>query len=107
MALQKTVVYENRSGAWKAVQRALRLRQAVAADDLVQQAVVDLDLLLARSWPAAMQGNLAAADRCLGARSSSVCGWSSGSRGSWASTSVSELLTPPTRTWPVKVTTDT
>lgn len=63
--IAETVGYANRSGAWKAVQRALRLRQAVAADGLVQQSFADLDLLQARSWPAAMEGNLAAADRCM------------------------------------------
>lgn len=57
--------FANRSGAWKAVQRALKLRGASSAETYRSMTLADLDMLLNRNWRAAMSGNIDAVDRCL------------------------------------------
>ncbi len=54
------VGYRTRSGAWRAVRRALNRRTAQAADKYLSQALVDLEAVQQRVWPAAMAGNVGA-----------------------------------------------
>jgi hypothetical protein len=54
------VGYRSRSGAWRAVRRALSRRTAQAADQYVSRALVDLEAVQQRVWPAAMAGNVGA-----------------------------------------------
>ena len=54
------VGYRSRSGAWRAVRRALRRRTAQAADEYLSRALVDLEAIQERVWPAAMAGDIAA-----------------------------------------------
>jgi hypothetical protein len=48
------VGYRSRSGAWRAVRRALNRRTAQAADQYLSQTLVDLEAVQQRAWPAAM-----------------------------------------------------
>jgi len=54
------VGYRSRSGAWRAVRRALTRRTAQAADQYLSKALVELDAVQQRVWPAAMAGNVGA-----------------------------------------------
>ncbi len=49
--------YANRSGAWKAVQAALRAREAESVDEYRLLNLQRLDALLAQVWPDAMRGD--------------------------------------------------
>lgn len=64
-AIARELGFANRSGAWKAVQRALAARAAASADTYREQALIDLDVLQQRNWPSAMRGDGDAIDRCL------------------------------------------
>lgn len=57
--------YANRSGAWKAVQRALRGRTTNAVDQCRQEQLVHLDRVMAAQWDDAMTGNVRAAHAVL------------------------------------------
>ena len=59
-AIAEVLQYRTRSGAWRAVRRALRKRTARAADAYWDSAMTDLELLQQRAWPAAMAGDVAA-----------------------------------------------
>ena len=54
------VGYRSRSGAWRAVRRALRRRTVRAADQYLSKALVDLEAVQQRVWPAAMVGSVGA-----------------------------------------------
>lgn len=70
--IAESVGYANRSGAWKAVQRALERRTVAAADHLVATSFLDLEILQSAAWPAAMSGDLSAIDVCVRATSDRV-----------------------------------
>jgi hypothetical protein len=57
--------FANRSGAWKAVQRALRRQVSEYASAYCAQTLVDLDIMFEKNWSRATHGNLSAIDRCL------------------------------------------
>ena len=64
-AIARELGFAGKSGAWKAVQRALRLRAMESSEAYRNIALADLDMLLEKNWRAAMSGNLEAIDRCL------------------------------------------
>lgn len=57
--------YANRSGAWKAVRRCLARRRDAAAGAYIELQLLDLDLVQQKVWPAAMRGDLPAAEAAL------------------------------------------
>ncbi len=57
--------YANRSGAWKAVNSALRARTAEGVDDYRALEMSRLDALQSSLWADAMSGNVAAVQACL------------------------------------------
>ena len=57
--------YANRSGAWKAVNRALRARTDEAVDEYRALEIARLEELLTAYYPDAMKGDLRAAEMCL------------------------------------------
>ena len=61
--------FTKRSGAWKAVQRALRQRSATAVDRYRMTRYAELEDVHRRWWPAAVAGDLAAVNRVLSASS--------------------------------------
>jgi hypothetical protein len=61
--------FANRSGAWKAVQRALRQRSATAVDRYRMTRYAELEDVHRRWWPSAVAGDLAAINRVLAASS--------------------------------------
>lgn len=63
--IARTLGYANRSGAWKAVTRALRVRQASAGRELWEATMVDLEMLHERAWGRAMRGDPSAVAICL------------------------------------------
>lgn len=70
--IRKQVGYRDRSGAWKAYQRALERRSVPAGadadgmrEDEVNLELLRLDELQKRIWARAMRGDLAAYDRVL------------------------------------------
>jgi hypothetical protein len=54
--------FSNRSGAWKAVQRALDRREAEAVEAYRAHALSDLEMVQERAWGRAMAGQLDAAE---------------------------------------------
>lgn len=63
--------YADRSGAWKAAQRALRRRGAAAADHYVGLQLMELEMMMERAWPQAVDGSIPAAEvmlRCMDRR---------------------------------------
>ena len=67
-AIAEALQYRTRSGAWRAVRRALRKRTARAADAYGDSAMTDLELLQQRAWPAAMAGESDVKTASAGAR---------------------------------------
>lgn len=59
--------FANRSGAWKAVQRALRQRTVSAVDRYRITRYAELEELHRRWWPAAAAGDLSAVGRVVAA----------------------------------------
>lgn len=57
--------YSSRSGAWRAVQRALRKRRDEVADEYLTLELERLDALQCALWDAAMAGDLKAVDAIL------------------------------------------
>jgi len=57
--------FTNRSGAWKAVQRALESRTVKAVDRYRMVRFAELEQGHRITWPAAQLGDLSAVDRCL------------------------------------------
>jgi hypothetical protein len=57
--------FANRSGSWKAVQRALGSRVTSATDRYRMVRYAELDAEHRASWPAAKLGDVAAVSRCL------------------------------------------
>lgn len=57
--------YANRSGAWKAARRCLARRRDLAAGAYIEFTLADLEAVQEKAWPAAMNGNLAAAELAL------------------------------------------
>ncbi len=57
--------YASRSGAWKAVNRALRARTDAAVDEYRALEISRLERLLTGYYPRAMQGDRTAAEMCL------------------------------------------
>ena len=71
--------FAGRSGAWTAVQRALRQRSASAVDRYRMVRYAELEDIHRRWWPAALAGDLSAMGRVLAASSersllTNVCG---------------------------------
>ena len=52
--------YQDRSGAWKAAQRALSKRSVVAADEHRREAFNDLSMVQEAAWGRAMRGDMKA-----------------------------------------------
>jgi hypothetical protein len=54
--------YADRSGAWKAAQRALKRRAATAVDSYRRMMLAELDMVQDSAWGAAMRGNMRASE---------------------------------------------
>lgn len=63
--IAETLGYANRSGAWKAVQRALHDREVLGADELRELELQRLEALHCANWGAALSGDLKAANVVL------------------------------------------
>ena len=57
--------YANRSGAWKAVNGALRARTSEAVDEYRELEIARLEALMASCFPKTVKGDLRAAEMCL------------------------------------------
>ena len=64
-SIAREIGYANRSGAWKLVQKALRERVVEDVDALREREVNRLDRVHRAFWPAAIAGDLAAANVIL------------------------------------------
>lgn len=64
-AIAARLGFANASGAWKAVQRALKTTLQEPADDLRQLELQRLDAMHAAIWPHAMRGHLKSVDTIL------------------------------------------
>lgn len=64
-AIAKAVRYASRSGAYKAVQAALREGRLDDADVAVETELARLDAMLTGLWPKARRGDVQAVDRVL------------------------------------------
>lgn len=93
-AIAKAVGYAGRSGAYKAVQEALKAQQSRPMDDeLLLSELARLDAMLTGLWPKARRGDVQAVDRVLkiGERRSALLAMSSGNEPEKAGTAVDEL----------------
>lgn len=57
--------YSSRSGAWRAAQRGLARRTVSAANDYFDAMLVEAECIREKYWPAAMRGDIAAAEVVL------------------------------------------
>ena len=60
--IAEIVGYSSRSGAWRAVRRSLQRRTDKAVDAYRTKALIDLELVQERAWPAAMSGDIKASE---------------------------------------------
>jgi hypothetical protein len=61
-AISDELGYADRSGAWKAAQRALKRRAATAVDSYRRMMLAELDMVQDSAWGAAMRGNMRASE---------------------------------------------
>jgi len=61
-AISDELGYADRSGAWKAAQRALKRRAATAVDSYRRVMLAELDMVQDSAWGAAMRGNMRASE---------------------------------------------
>ena len=65
--IAKELQYADKSGAWRAVDRALRARTDRAVDEYHRQRLAEVERTISAYEPAAMLGDLSAVDRVLSA----------------------------------------
>ncbi len=65
--IAEVLEYRDRSGAWRAVMRALRGREVTAVDRYRMVRYAELEGVHRASWPRAELGDLTAVSRCLSA----------------------------------------
>ncbi len=65
--ISRELGYRDRSGAHRAAQRALKRRTAAAVEEYLGAQLVDLECLIEKYWPAAVGGDVRAAEVVLDA----------------------------------------